>query len=390
MKKRIALLGSTGSIGRQALEVMERFPEKFEVAALTAGSNWELLASQAGKFKPDLVALHDEKLLPRLKEALGNFAGEIAVGSEGILRAATLPESDLVLTALVGVAGLKPTMAALEEGKDIALANKETLVVGGELVMRKAREKGCAILPVDSEHSAVFQCLRGERRREVKKIILTSSGGPFRGFSIGNLARARAADALRHPTWKMGHKITVDSATLMNKGFEVIEARWLFGIPLERVEVVVHPESIIHSMVEFRDGSVKAQMGWPDMRLPIQYALGFPARLDRSWTDLDLVRVGSLTFESPREEFRCLFLAREASRMGGTMPAVLNGANEEAVRLFLDDKIGFLKIAEVVEGAMAAHSSRENPNIEELMEADAWAREKVRRSLKTISAREEK
>lgn len=390
MKKRIVLLGSTGSIGRQALEVLEQFPEKFEVKALTAGSNWELLAYQAGKFKPDLVALHDEKFLPRLKEALGSFAGEIVVGSEGILKAAVLPESDLVLTALVGVAGLLPTMAALESGKDIALANKETLVVGGELVMRKAREKGCAILPVDSEHSAVFQCLRGERRREVKKIILTSSGGPFRGLSLRDLALVRAADALKHPTWKMGRKITVDSATLMNKGFEVIEARWLFGLPLERVAVVVHPESIIHSMVEFRDGSVKAQMGWPDMRLPIQYALGFPARLDRVWTDLDLVRVASLTFESPREEFRCLFLAREAARRGGTMPAVLNGANEEAVRLFLDDKIGFLQIAEVVEGAMAAHSPRENPGIEELLEADSWARKKVRRSLNTMSAREEK
>ena len=388
MKKRIVLLGSTGSIGRQALEVLEQFPEKFEVKALTAGRNWELLAFQAEKFKPDLVALHDEKFLPRLKEALGSFAGEIAVGSEGILKAATLPESDMVLTALVGVAGLLPTMAALEAGKDVALANKETLVVGGELVMRKAREKGCAILPVDSEHSAVFQCLRGERRREVKKIVLTSSGGPFRGFSLRELARARAADALKHPTWKMGHKITVDSATLMNKGFEVIEARWLFGLPLEMVEVVVHPESIIHSMVEFRDGSVKAQMGWPDMRLPIQYALGFPARLPRAWTDLDLVRVASLTFESPREEFRCLFLAREAARRGGTMPAVLNGANEEAVRLFLDDKIGFLQIAEVVEGAMAAHSSMEHPGIEELLEADAWAREKVSHGLDKIRARE--
>jgi 1-deoxy-D-xylulose-5-phosphate reductoisomerase len=389
-RKRIALLGSTGSIGRQALEVLERFPDRFRVSALTAGANWELLASQALKFKPELVAIQDEKSLPRLEEALdGAYNGRIEAGSGGIMQAASLQGNDLVLTALVGVAGLLPTLAALEAGMDIALANKETLVVGGELVMRKAREKGCAILPVDSEHSAIFQCLRGEKLKEVNRIYLTSSGGPFREFSSGCLSGVRAGDALRHPTWKMGNKITIDSATLMNKGFEVLEARWLFGLPLERVEVIVHPQSIIHSMVEFRDGSIKAQMGCPDMRLPIQYALGFPARLEHSWTGLDLLSAGPLTFEAPRKEFRCLFLAREAASRGGTMPAVLNGANEEAVSLFLGGRIGFLEIADLVEKAMSEHSSTDNPSIGDLIKADAWAREKVRHSAGAIKPREE-
>ncbi|HXE71368.1 MAG TPA: 1-deoxy-D-xylulose-5-phosphate reductoisomerase [Candidatus Nitrosotenuis sp.] len=379
MRKVLSILGSTGSIGTQALDVCRAFPERFSVGALAARRSWELLARQALEFRPRLVALADEEHLGSLKEALSGSGIEVRGGSEGIRAAAELSSADLVLSALVGVAGLVPTVAALEAGKPVALANKEALVVGGELVTRLAARKGCPLLPVDSEHSAIFQCLQGQERRAVKRILLTASGGPFRTCPRERLGSVTAADALQHPTWDMGAKITIDSATLMNKGFEVLEAMFLFGVSLDQVEVWVHPQSIIHSMVEFVDGSVLAQMGPPDMRTPIQYALGYPERLPRSWAPLELRHLARLTFEAPRhEDFPALGYAYAAGRAGGTMPAVLNAANEVAVQLFLEGKIGFLDIAEILRRTMESHTPSHGYDLPTLLEVDRQARHTAR------------
>lgn len=376
--KTVSLLGSTGSIGTQTLDVLEAFPDRFRVGVLAANRSWETLARQALRFRPQVVALGDVRFLGDLREALEGSGIPIRAGEEGLLEVASLSEPDIVLSALVGVAGLKPTLAALEAGKPIALANKETLVVGGELVTDLARRKGVPLLPVDSEHSAIFQCLQGEPPGALQRILLTASGGPFRRLERERLGAMTAADALRHPTWTMGAKITIDSATLMNKGFEVLEAVHLFDLRMDQVEVWVHPQSVIHSMVEFVDGSVLAQMGPPDMRTPIQYALSWPERLPRSWSRLTLQACRELTFEEPRtEDFPCLAYAFEAGRVGGTMPAVLNAANEVAVARFLADQIRFQDIPATIRACMDAHRPVARPTLADLEAADAEARERA-------------
>jgi len=368
--KSLSIIGSTGSIGTQTLEVVKAAPEDFQVVALAARRSVDLLVEQALAFKPSVVALLDTDELPKLRERLPGV--RVVGGMEGVCEAAALAEANLVVSTFVGMAGLQPTLAALEAGHQVALANKEALVVGGELVTKAARHP---LLPIDSEHSAIFQCLHGEEMRAVNKIILTASGGPFRTKPASELAGMRASDALKHPTWNMGAKITIDSSTLMNKGFEVLEAQHLFQVPLDLVDVWVHPQSIIHSLVEFVDGSVLAQLGPPDMRTPIQYALGYPARRGPAWSRLELQHMKSLTFEEPRwDDFPCLKLAFHAGRAGGTLPAVLNAANEVAVELFLQDRIGYLDIPRIIEETMTAHDRVTNPNLEALLAADAWAR----------------
>jgi 1-deoxy-D-xylulose-5-phosphate reductoisomerase len=378
-KKRIAILGSTGSIGTQALEVIAAHPEKFEVEVLTAQNNFELLIEQAKKFKPNAVVIVNEDYYPQVKEALipldiKVFAGENALGS-----VVQMDSIDLVLTALVGYAGLKPTINAIESGKAIALANKETLVVAGELVTQLAREKGVNIYPVDSEHSAIFQCLVGEFDNPIEKIILTASGGPFRGKKREELLHITKAQALKHPNWTMGAKVTIDSASLMNKGLEVIEAKWLFGLKASQIEVIVHPQSIIHSLVQFQDSSIKAQLGLPDMRLPIQFALGYPERLKAAYPRFDFASYPSLTFEPPdTKTFRNLALAFSAMEKGGNMPCVLNAANEVAVSEFLSDKIGFLQMSEVVEQCLDKISYVSNPSLEDYVQTDQETRTKAK------------
>lgn len=377
MGRKLAILGSTGSIGRQVLEVIKSLPGRFEVEGLAADRNVELLFRQVLSCRPRAVAVGDGTRAEILKKWLGSEGACVFSGPEGLVRIATLDEVDTVVVAVAGIHGLVPTLEALKAGKVVALANKETLVAGGELVVAAGAELGRNLLPVDSEHSAVFQCLQG-RVKEVARIILTASGGPFRKLSREELSRVTPEEALRHPTWSMGKKITIDSATLMNKGLEVIEARWLFGISYERIEIVVHPESIIHSMVEFQDGSVIAQLAVPDMRLPIQYALTFPERLPSPVARLDLKEVKRLTFEAPdAEKFPCLRLAYEAGRIGGTMPAVLNAANEAAVEMFLAGKIGFGDIPVMVSTAMQQHKPIFNPSLEDVLNSDAWARKVV-------------
>lgn len=378
-KKRIAILGSTGSIGRQALDVISANPSRFEVEVLTAQRNADLLIEQSTLHQPNAVVIADESQYEKVKQALANqpikvFAGENALGS-----VACLDSVDTVLTALVGYAGLKPTIRAIEAGKTIALANKETLVVAGELITRLAGERRVNILPVDSEHSAIFQCLAGELHNPIEKIILTASGGPFRGKKTADLAGVTKAMALKHPNWSMGAKITIDSATLMNKGLEVIEARWLFGVNAAQIEVLVHPQSIIHSMVQFGDGSIKAQLGLPDMRLPIQYALAYPERLANEFPRFDFARYPSLTFEKPdTETFRNLALAFEALERGGNMPCVLNAANEVAVAEFLNDRLSFLGISEVVEQCLAKSHYVKEPSLEDYVETDKDARRRAK------------
>lgn len=378
--KNVSLLGSTGSIGTQTLDVVAAFPERFRAGVLAANRSWEKLAQQARQFRPDVVALGDERHFGDLREALAGTGIAVLAGDEGLQEAASRTEPDIVLSALVGVAGLKPTLAALAAGKPIALANKETLVVGGELVTDLARSKGVPLLPVDSEHSAIFQCLHGEERRGLERIILTASGGPFRRMPRESLGAMTAAQALKHPTWTMGAKITIDSATLMNKGFEVLEALHLFDLRMDQIDVWVHPQSVIHSMVEFVDGSVLAQMGPPDMRTPIQIALAWPERLPQKWARLSLAACRDLTFEEPRrDDFPCLEYAFEAGRVGGTMPAVLNGANEVAVERFLKDEIGFLDIPGTIRACMDAHVAVARPTLDDLVKADAEARDRARR-----------
>lgn len=376
-RKQVVILGSTGSIGRSALEVVERLPDRFRVLGLSAGRNTGLLQEQIARYRPLAVAVQREEDA----EALRRFTnGQTIVfsGEDGLVELATHPEVDVVLSALVGFAGLVPTYRAILAGKDIALANKETLVIGGELIMGAVRERGVRLLPVDSEHSAILQCLQGEDPASVERLVLTASGGPFRTATADELAAATCDQALKHPTWSMGSKITIDSATLMNKGLEVIEAHWLFGLPAERISVVIHPQSIIHSMVEFADGSVKAQLGIPDMKLPIQYALCFPDRPRTPYRRLDLAALSQMTFHEPDgERFRCLPLAYLALRLGGTAPAVLNAANEVAVRLFLDLRISFPSIADIIERELNAHTPMPSPSIEDLIRIDRATRESV-------------
>lgn len=375
MKKQIALLGSTGSIGTQALQVIEEHPDLYEAYVLTANNRVEELIAQARKFKPEAVVIANESLYGRLKEALADLPIKVYAGSNAISQIVEDKAIDMVLTAMVGYAGLKPTMNAIRARKPIALANKETLVVAGELINDLARVCGTPILPVDSEHSAIFQCLVGEVGNPVEKVILTASGGPFRTYSAQELAHVTKAQALKHPNWDMGAKITIDSATMMNKGFEVIEAKWLFGVSPEQIEVVVHPQSIIHSMVQFEDGAVKAQLGMPDMRVPIQYAFSYPDRLKASFPRMDFSVCTNLTFEQPdTERFRNLALAYEALHRGGNMPCIVNAANEVVVAAFLRDEISFLRMSEVIEKTMHTASFIIKPDYEDYVATDAEAR----------------
>ena len=374
--KRLAVLGSTGSIGVTTLAVVEQFPERFRVVTLAAGKNLERLREQVMKFQPELVSLSSAESARELRAQLPHFRGEILWGAEGLTAAAVYGEADMVISALVGAAGLPPTLAAIQAGKDIALANKEALVISGELMTRAAKKRGVRILPVDSEHNAIFQALHGHKIENVKRIILTASGGPFLHRSASELAEATPQEALQHPTWKMGNKITIDSATIMNKGLEVIEARWLFDLPPEKVAVIIHPQSIVHSMVEYIDGSVLAQLGIPNMTIPISYILAYPDRLPLAHLpSLDLAAAVQLTFLNPDlEKFPCLRLAYQALKKGGTSPVVLNAANEVAVESFLAGRIRFTDIAVLNEQVLEAHNAQPVESLEGLLEADRWAR----------------
>lgn len=378
MKRTLSILGSTGSIGRQTLDVAQACGH--QVAALTVNRSVELAEQQARQFQPHLVVAVDESAARDLKQRLADTSIRVVGGREGLMEAATLPQADTVVTAVVGIAGLEPTLAAIDQGKRIALANKETLVCAGDLVMRRAEEKGAEIVPVDSEHSAIFQCLQGcKDRGEVKRLIITASGGPFFGKTKEELEHVTRAQALRHPNWAMGAKITIDSATLMNKGLEFIEAMRLYHMPPQQIQVVVHRESIIHSLVEFNDGAILAQLGTADMRVPIQYALTWPERTPGPATPLDLLTCPPLTFAKPDPDtFRCLGLALECAQKGGTSTAILNGANEVAVELFLEEKISFLDIARLVEGALERVASKPADTLEDVLEADRAARQAVR------------
>ena len=373
--KNIAVLGSTGSIGTQTLEVIGENPSLFKVYVLTAHSNADLLIQQALKLKPEYAIICDEAKYAQVKQALANTITKVLAGHSAIVETVTHPDIDIVLTAMVGFAGLEPTIAAIKAGKDIALANKETLVVAGELITTLAKQHNVKILPVDSEHSAIFQCLAGEQDNNIEKIILTASGGPFRGKNLDFLAGVTRQDALKHPNWVMGAKITIDSATLMNKGLEVIEAKWLFDLEASQIDVVVHPQSIIHSMVQFEDGSIKAQMGLPDMKLPIQYALAYPARLKNDFKRFDFTAYPNLTFEKPDiNTFRNLGLAYEALNRGGNMPCIINAANEIAVAGFLSDELSFLAMSDVVESCMQKISYQAKPTQTDYLNTDKETR----------------
>lgn len=373
--KRLAILGSTGSIGQQALDVIRTFPDQFQAEVLTADTNVELLAAQAIEFLPNAVVIANEEFYPPLCSLLANVPVKVFTGTSALVDVVAFDTVDMVLTAMVGFAGLKPTLSAIRNGKHVALANKETLVVAGDLVTRLAFQHQVNILPVDSEHSAIFQCLAGERLNKPRKLIITGSGGPFKGFTARQLESVTPEAALQHPTWKMGKKITIDSATLMNKGLEMIEAHWLFSMPPQQIEVLIHPQSVIHSMVEFADGSVKAQLGLPDMRLPIQYALSYPFRLESVAPRVDFSRLGQFSFQPPDASvFRCLALAYEAIDRGGNMPCVLNAANEIAVQAFLNQQIGFTSIASIVEKCMSHISLLSNPGEDDYLLSDAETR----------------
>lgn len=374
--KNIAILGSTGSIGTQTLQVIAANPDRFRVSVLTANNNVDLLVEQALKFQPDSVVIANEEKYPLLREALQHEDIKVYAGADAIAQVVALPGTDLVVTAMVGYSGLLPTIEAIKSGKNIALANKETLVVAGELINRLVEEHKVAILPVDSEHSAIFQCLMGERQSRVEKLILTASGGPFRGKDRNFLETVTPADALKHPNWHMGAKVTIDSASMMNKGFEVIEAKWLFGVKPEQIEVVVHPQSVVHSMVQYTDGCVKAQLGVPDMRLPIQYALTFPERIAADFGRLDFKAAHSLTFEEPdRKTFRNLDLAYEAMLKGGNMPCILNAANEIAVNAFLQERLSFTGMSDLIEEVMAKMDFIARPTLEDFIATDRESRE---------------
>lgn len=373
--KTVTILGSTGSIGTQTLEVIRRLDSEYELTALTANSNVEALAAQVREFKPKFAVLMNEEAASELKYKLSDLETKVLAGKEGLIKAATVDQVDLVINSVVGAAGLVPTLEAIEAGKDIGLANKETLVVAGELVMARAKENGVRILPIDSEHNAVFQALAGEDKEAIEKIILTASGGPFRGSTREELADVTVEEALDHPNWDMGGKITIDSATLMNKGLEVIEARWLFNIEFADIDVVVHPQSIIHSLVQFKDTSMIAELGLPDMKVPIQYVLTYPQRKENNLERLDLAELGRLDFEAPKRElFPCLDYAYQAGKIGGTMPAVLNAANEVAVARFLAGELKFIEIPKLIKRVMDQHQVVASPDLAEILAADSWAR----------------
>jgi 1-deoxy-D-xylulose-5-phosphate reductoisomerase len=384
--KKITLLGSTGSIGVNALKVIESNPKKYGVVGLAAGRNLKRLLEQIHIFKPMAVSVLDEALAAHLEKELPKKGKpNIYFGTEGFIQLATLPEVDTVISAMTGAAGLLPTFEAIKAGKYIALANKETMVMAGPLVMAESKRRNVQVMPIDSEHSAVLQSLHGHSKEDLRRIILTASGGPFRDYSLEDMRSVTPEQALNHPNWDMGSKISVDSATMMNKGLEVIEARWLFDIELEQITVLIHPQSVVHSMVEYKDGSIIAQLGIPDMTIPISYALSFPHHLENRLSPLELDKVGMLGFERPDpKRFKCLQLAFDAAKTGGSMPAVLNGANEIAVDAFLEGKIEFLKIPELIEKTMAAHQPRPIDNIEVVMETDQWARNRARMELDKI------
>jgi 1-deoxy-D-xylulose-5-phosphate reductoisomerase len=380
--KAITLLGSTGSIGTQTLDIVEHHPDRFRIVGLAAGSNVELLARQVQQFRPEIVAIGNEAKLTEFKDAIANldYRPIIVAGAAGTIEVAGYGDAQSVVTGIVGCAGLLPTIAAIKAGKDIALANKETLIAGGPVVLPLVEKHGVKLLPADSEHSAIFQCLQGVPAGGLRRIILTASGGAFRDLPAEKLASVTISDALKHPNWSMGQKITIDSATLMNKGLEVIEAHYLFGVDYDNIDIVVHPQSIIHSLIEVQDTSVLAQLGWPDMRLPLLYAMSWPDRLPTNWEKFDLVKAGDLTFRAPdRAKYPCIDLAYAAGRAGGSMPAVLNAANEQAVALFLAEKIHFLDIPKVIEKVCDKHRNDFNltPSLDDILSADLWARQMV-------------
>ncbi len=382
--KKIAVLGSTGSIGTQTLEVVRENAKELQVVALAAGTSVDKMEAQIREFRPELACMWTEEAAAELKRRVADLETRVVCGMEGLLEIATSPTSDIVLTAVVGMIGIRPTIAAIEAGKDIALANKETLVTAGHIIMPLAAKCGVKILPVDSEHSAIFQSLNGEPRKRVEKILLTASGGPFRGRTREEMKDIRVEDALKHPNWSMGRKITIDSSTMVNKGLEVMEAKWLFDVSLDQIQVVVHPQSIIHSMVQYVDGAIIAQLGTPDMKLPIQYALFYPDRRPMAGKRVDFFELGSISFEKPDPvNFEGLALAYQAAEKGGSLPTVFNAANERAVALFLDRKIGYLQITELIRGAMEAHTVVQNPSVEEILEAEQFAYEWIRRKMES-------
>lgn len=380
--KAITLVGSTGSIGTQTLDIVTQYPDQFRIVGLAAGNNVEMLAAQIRQFRPEIAAICSEDKLPALKEAIIDLDPQpiLLAGEAGVIEVARYGDAQTVVTGIVGCAGLLPTIAAIEAGKDIALANKETLIAGAPVVLPLVEKHGVKLLPADSEHSAIFQCLQGVPKAGLRKILLTASGGAFRDWDVEKLADVTVADALKHPNWSMGRKITVDSATLMNKGLEVIEAHFLFGLDYDNIEIVIHPQSIIHSLIELQDTSVLAQLGWPDMRLPLLYALSWPDRIYTNWERLDLVKAGNLTFREPdHQKYPCMQLAYAVGKAGGSMPAVLNAANEQAVALFLDEKIRFLDIPRCIEWVCDRHQNdnRSNPSLDDILTADKWARQEV-------------
>ncbi|WP_299491523.1 1-deoxy-D-xylulose-5-phosphate reductoisomerase [Acaryochloris sp. IP29b_bin.137] len=380
--KAITLLGSTGSIGTQTLDIVAQYPDQFRIVGMAAGRNIELLSQQIRQFGPEIVAIADPNQLPELKDAIADLDSQpqLLAGEAGVVEVAAYGDAESVVTGIVGCAGLLPTIAAIKAGKDIALANKETLIAGGPVVLPLVEKHGVKLLPADSEHSAIFQCLQGVPADGLRRIILTASGGAFRDWPVEKLPEVTVADALKHPNWSMGKKITVDSATLMNKGLEVIEAHYLFGMDYDHIDIVIHPQSIIHSLIELQDTSVLAQLGWPDMRLPLLYALSWPERVATDWEPLDLVKSGDLTFRDPNhQKYPCMQLAYDVGRMGGAMPAVMNAANEQAVALFLEEKISFLDIPKVIETACDRYTSHNTlqPSLEDILAADQWARREI-------------
>lgn len=388
--KAITLLGSTGSIGTQTLDILEHNPDQFRLVGIAAGNNVELLAQQVRQFKPEIVAICNDARVGELRDALAGMdpMPQILAGDEGVVEVARYGDAEAVVTGIVGCAGLLPTLAAIEAGKDIALANKETLIAGGPAVLPLVKKHGVKLLPADSEHSAIFQCLQGVPADGLRRIVLTASGGAFRDWPVEKLTQVTVADAVKHPNWSMGRKITVDSATMMNKGLEVIEAYYLFGMDYDHIDIVIHPQSIIHSLIELQDTSVLAQLGWPDMRLPLLYALSWPERLYTDWEPLDLVKAGNLTFRNPdRAKYPCIELAYAAGRAGGTMTAVLNAANEQAVALFLDEKIHYLEIPKTIEQVCEHHkaSNVAQPVLADILTADRWARDEVLRVSQSLN-----
>lgn len=385
--RHIAILGSTGSIGTQTLDIIAEYPDMFKATVLTARRNWQLLAEQARRFMPRLVVITEEDAFRHLKEALEGLPIEVACGVKAVEDAAAYPETDIVVTAMVGYSGLLPTVSAIKAGKTIALANKETLVVAGEIITKLVADYGTSIVPVDSEHSAIFQCLVGEKRSQARRILLTASGGPFRKLSAEELDKVTVEDALHHPNWSMGAKVTIDSASMMNKGFEMIEARWLFGCPPEKITILVHPQSVVHSMVEFVDGSIKAQLGVPDMHLPIRYALGYPERLATDAAPLSIAQMSTLTFEEPDyAKFPLLTYAFEAIKRGGNMPCILNAANEVAVQAFLDRRIRFTDMPRLVRKVMDKVPYTSAPTLEDLISTNAETLRMAREALASITA----